>query len=74
MKNTKRRTSCTIESRHTQTANGSRVTTRFLSCGHAQVEPRGGRAKHATYAFCDECDAEKAFAAAASASEERGAS
>jgi len=50
-----------IESRHTQ----GHVVTRFLSCGHAQVEESGGKAREATWAYCHECTEKKAFDAAA---------
>ena len=65
MKQSQRRTRSDIDSRHTQRiGERSTLTTRFLSCGHAQAEPNGGKAHLATWAYCDECDAEKAFKAA----------
>ncbi len=51
-----------IESRHTQ----GHIVTRFLSCGHAQVEMSGGKAREATWAYCFECTEKKAFDAAVS--------
>lgn len=55
MKNTQRKTPTPIKSRETKHINGKTIVERRLSCGHVQVEPEGGKAKHATYAYCLEC-------------------
>ena len=55
MKNTQRKTPALITSRETKHVAGKTFTERTLSCGHIQVEPEGGKAKLATYAFCRAC-------------------
>lgn len=39
-------------------ARNGTPTLRILSCKHQQLEPKGSRAKDATKAYCETCEAE----------------